>query len=406
MVRISLLIILLMAVLFRAESQNRTIEFEHGPEWKKMLKQAKKQNKLIFVDCYTSWCGPCKMLLKNVFTLDSVADFFNKSFVNVKYDMEKDADGVALKQPFGIKAYPTLLFVDPVTEKVVHQMVGAGEPDWLLAGAREAMDPQNNLAGLAKRYADGERGSEFLGKYLECLASAYLQEDQNKVASEYLSSLAVDQLATEENWKLLKENINDPLSIPLRNVVDNQAKFDKIAGKEVVEAKIRESVLNAVGMLAGWNEKSPKPFDENRNKEMIEWLQSVDYDFVPGSLARLYAAELIRKKDFRGMMDQMREVLRYKMFRHKGDQWYFQHNVEALQQADDENIIREGIAWIDDLDKASQDYFFKSSLMDSKVRLLKRLGDTAGAEKAEADAKAYNEVSAKKTGMMKAIRMN
>ena len=59
------------------EAQNRSIGFEQTREWKKVIKKAKKEKKLIFVDCYTSWCGPCKMLAKDVFTRDEVADYFN-----------------------------------------------------------------------------------------------------------------------------------------------------------------------------------------------------------------------------------------------------------------------------------------------------------------------------------------
>ena len=70
------------------DAQNRSIVFREG-NWEKILKQAKKEKKLIFVDCYTSWCGPCKMLAKNVFTQDKVADFYNTEFVCVKMDMEK-----------------------------------------------------------------------------------------------------------------------------------------------------------------------------------------------------------------------------------------------------------------------------------------------------------------------------
>ena len=64
------------------DAQNRSIVFREG-NWEKILKQAKKEKKLIFVDCYTSWCGPCKMLAKNVFTQDKVADFYNTEFVCV-----------------------------------------------------------------------------------------------------------------------------------------------------------------------------------------------------------------------------------------------------------------------------------------------------------------------------------
>lgn len=66
-----------------------------------------------------------------------------------------------LKEQFAVKAFPTLVFVDPVNQQVVHRMVGAGSADWLIAGAKSAGDPQNNLSGMMKRYQDGERKLNF-----------------------------------------------------------------------------------------------------------------------------------------------------------------------------------------------------------------------------------------------------
>ena len=97
MKKIILFIIVLVVVTVSAVAQNRNINFEQTKEWKKIVKKAKKEKKLIFVDCYTTWCGPCKMLARDVFTKDEVADFFNAHFVNAKFDMEKDTDGIMLK---------------------------------------------------------------------------------------------------------------------------------------------------------------------------------------------------------------------------------------------------------------------------------------------------------------------
>ena len=162
MKKLFLLSLLFLGVIFGVEAQTPGISFEQTKEWKKIVKKAKKEKKLIFVDCYTSWCGPCKMLAKDVFTQQAVGDYFNQHFVNVKFDMEKDADGVKLKNQFAVKAFPTLVFVDPKTGEVVHRMVGAGSAEWLLTGAKSANDPQNNLAAMIKRYAAGEREAEFL----------------------------------------------------------------------------------------------------------------------------------------------------------------------------------------------------------------------------------------------------
>lgn len=64
---------------------------------------------MIFVDAYTTWCGPCKWMAKNTFTDKSVGEFYNENFVNYKFDMEK-GEGTAFANEFSVNAYPTLLY--------------------------------------------------------------------------------------------------------------------------------------------------------------------------------------------------------------------------------------------------------------------------------------------------------
>ncbi|SHL53415.1 thioredoxin family protein [Chryseobacterium polytrichastri] len=73
-------------------------------------KIAKKENKLIFIDIYTTWCGPCKLMQKNTFPDPKVGDIFNKNFVNLAIDAEKE--GVALAKEFKIVNFPSFLFLD------------------------------------------------------------------------------------------------------------------------------------------------------------------------------------------------------------------------------------------------------------------------------------------------------
>lgn len=407
MKKLFVMVILLTGMILGAQAQEQGIRFEQTKEWKKILKQAKKEKKLIFIDCYTSWCGPCKMLSANVFTREDVGNQFNKDFVNVKFDMEKDADGVILKDKFEVKAFPTLVFVDPNTQQVVHRMVGAGSAEWLMAGGKLANDPRNNLSGLTKRYEAGERSVDLLSRYLAALSSAYMQEKQGAVAAEYLNALSDDEIVTKENWDLIKNNVSDPLSKPMRQVIANAGRFYEVAGKEVVDYKIEMTIKGAVADLASWRPGRGE-FDGARNAEMIKLLLSLDYAFVPGALANLYTVEYIRQGDYKGMLNSMREAFKYNVFRNGEDQMYFQNNIEALTGCDDKALVQEGIDWIDTRCAQTKDYFSKANLMNSKARLLTKNGDTLGADKAKMEEEKYNAEGEKRSGgkAIRAIRMN
>lgn len=70
-----------------------------------------KSGKPIFMDAYTTWCGPCKYMASRVFTREDVGDFINKNFIAVKYDMEK-GEGPSIARDYGIQGYPTFLILD------------------------------------------------------------------------------------------------------------------------------------------------------------------------------------------------------------------------------------------------------------------------------------------------------
>lgn len=389
------------------EAQNRSIQFEQTKEWKKIIKKAKKAKKLIFLDCYTSWCGPCKMLAKEVFTRDEVADFFNGNFINVQLDMEKDRDGVLLKKQFNIRAFPTLVFVDPESQEVLHRLVGAGTPEWLLAGAKAANDPQNNLSGLMKRYESGERETAFLSRYLDALASAYLMEEQGKVAGEYLNALSAEQFCSPENWKLIQRYISDPLSVPLKQVMDRREEFYALAGKEAVDKKLQGSIEGAVKELAFWRPGMKQEFNEKRNEELIRYLLTIDYESAPAGLAELYTAAYIRKGDFQGLLERMNEVMSYNLFRNGKDKVYFLNNIKALALCEDKSLLQKGIHWIDEKCSAASESFYKADLMNAKARLQTKLGDTAGAEQSKKEEEKYTKEGEAKSGgkVMRAIPM-
>jgi len=98
------------------------IKFFEG-NWAEVLAAAKKQNKPIFVDYYTTWCGPCKWMAKSTFTDAEVGTFANANYISYKVDCEK-GEGITLSKTAAITGYPTIIFYD-ATGKEVGRQVGA-----------------------------------------------------------------------------------------------------------------------------------------------------------------------------------------------------------------------------------------------------------------------------------------
>ncbi len=112
--------------------------------------KAAAENKMVFIDCYTEWCGPCKMMAAEVFPQKVMGDFMNPRFVSVVIDMEK-GEGVELARRFEVTAYPTFLLLDGNGAEV-SRIIGAGTPEDFLAKLETAIDPANAVATLKAAY--------------------------------------------------------------------------------------------------------------------------------------------------------------------------------------------------------------------------------------------------------------
>ena len=109
------------------------ISFYQGT-WEEALEQAKQEEKLLFVDAYTTWCGPCKKMSSTVFPQQEVGDYYNENFISIKLDMEKE-NGMRFGLKYPVSAYPTMFYI-----------AGDGEVVHVVAVAREA-DRAADLAG-------------------------------------------------------------------------------------------------------------------------------------------------------------------------------------------------------------------------------------------------------------------
>lgn len=117
--------------------QTPGVHFTDSKTLSALLDQAEIENKLVFVDFYTTWCLPCRLMDEEVFPDQRVGDFMNENFINYKVNAEKD-NGVNLAFVYEVSAYPTLLFLD-AKGRVIEKKIGAAFHDELLTMAERAL---------------------------------------------------------------------------------------------------------------------------------------------------------------------------------------------------------------------------------------------------------------------------
>ena len=232
--RITLCLIIIGTSLGYA--QNRSIEFDHS-DWKALLEKANKENKLVFVDCFTTWCGPCKWMAKNVFTNDTVADFFNKNFINAKIDMEK-GEGKDIAKQYAVQAYPTFIFVNGDGE-LVHRLCGSSPAKQFIESAKNALDPEKKLVSYAKKFNGGNTTGQVAYDYFTMLAAGCQSTDEP--LNLYFTKQKESDYTSRIHWNIINHFIGKydaPMFVYLES---NKAAYAKLYTLDSVEMK-----LNAV----------------------------------------------------------------------------------------------------------------------------------------------------------------
>lgn len=177
------------------------IKFNQTSNWKETTEKAAAENKLIFVDCYTSWCAPCKWMDKNVFVEPSVAGFFNEHFINAKIDMEK-GEGIVLRKQYNVQSFPTFLFINHKGE-VVHRTASKMSVAEFLEEGRMASDPGRNFSSMKKKYESGQRDLSFLLDYYLTLQKSERGAADN-IGKDIAAKITEEQLNSALGWKTIK----------------------------------------------------------------------------------------------------------------------------------------------------------------------------------------------------------
>ncbi len=225
------------------------IEFFHGT-WPEALEKAKSEEKLIFVDAFASWCGPCKRMSSQTFPDPQAGEFFNANFINLKIDMEKPENSeFAGKYP--VNSYPTLMFID-ATGKIVMKDVGAKNVDQLIETGKKALGKNDKSEDYEKKYAEGDRDPKMLFDYVRALNAA--GKPSLKITNEYLNTQK--DLTTEFNLKFILEGAVDADSRVFDLLLKNRDKVAAVSSEEAVNARVEKACKNTVAKAIEFKNKT------------------------------------------------------------------------------------------------------------------------------------------------------
>jgi thiol-disulfide isomerase/thioredoxin len=265
----TLWLILILPFLSQAQD-DKGVHFEHGLSWAAVQAKAKAENKYIFMDCFTTWCGPCKYMRSQVFPQEAAGTYFNDKFISVGVQLDTSkvdndtvkawyADAHAIGEQYHIRAYPTFLVFAP-DGRPVHRLVGgsatAAEFNVRVA---DAFNPDKQYYALLDKYAKGQKDSAFLYKMARAAWDVYDRQTAIAISGAWLATQQ-DPYA-KANLEFIDSYLQgskDPgfdlyLKDPIR--VDNalgQGKAEQKILRVVTREEVYPFILKADAPLPDW----------------------------------------------------------------------------------------------------------------------------------------------------------
>lgn len=371
-----------MAVIVSALSFGQGMKFETA-SFQDLLTRAKDENKIIFMDAYASWCAPCKLMEKNVFIQQEVGDFYNAHFINSRFDMEK-GEGKDIAAKYGVRAYPTYLFINGDGE-IVYQGTGYYEsPDFIKIG-EEAADPSKQIAVLKKKFEAGTQDPDFLKNIIK----VFMYSDRpiaEQAAVRYFEGKKGQPLNQEDLQYLfgMLEDSNSPL---FKIVESRKDDIIKMLPEEMYNNILKSLKLNAV-MKSAYNKESKKLDEELFLRESEKLVSKEEAQKLLKS-AKMRIA--LQNKD---IANYQKMALEY--YGEGTDPTFSANELNTVawnffENIDDTKALRKAVRWAEEGVKKQNEY----AINDTVANLYMKLGDKKNAkqwaEKAIELAKASGE---------------
>ena len=379
---ISICLICMLCAPAYLAAQNSAVNCVHSPNWEKILRHAQDEKKIIFLDCGASWCIPCKKFANEVLTIDSVAEFFNKHFVNVYLDLEKDEMPPVSDMP-NVRSIPAIFFIDARQKKVIHGHFGLLDAPSLMRFAKEACGDQS-IAAMRQRYLDRQLSQCETAIFLQNLRDCRYNDEYRQYLPEYLNQLTIESLQDSCIWKFCEQTINDVNSPVFQMAWNNKQILFELYGKERVMSIFTKVLDEQIAWESKWKNR-PNTFSDSFD-QLCSWVTNTDD--IP--LKQNYLVQLEAEKYARAGETEKLTALLERIWKNNWDndrkKTFIRKYIRKIYSNGSPKEQKRCIAILNKFIKQTQDKSTKIDFLFTEKDIWEKLGNPSKAQEAETRA--------------------
>lgn len=370
----------LLFLLLSGQLWAQGITFYIGP-YSGALEKASRENKLVMVDAYTDWCGWCKVMDRETFSVDSVGAFFDKHFICIKINME-EGEGVDLAKKFRINSFPTYLFLDQKGRPLMKSQ-GYQVPGEFLKTGRKVLEPENHMQYPGKPDKMDPGFPEFYHNAFKTGKDRKYPENEQVAA--YLEGMSEKDLMKEPAWSVMwRFETNEKFD---QFFLENREEYERQYGKTEVMEKLGSLVF------VKWDEILESE-ETGQIKEVLKWIDK-NYPESEREITKIYGQQYVYTElaDWENLAKVSLE-----MFNKTGTQYHNMLNSTAwdiAMEAGDPKILDGPKKW---MKQVVEDFPADYSYLDTYAWVLYQAGDVKQAEKWAKKALQVGKDSVEKTG--------
>lgn len=234
------IMILVAAISF---GSTLTAQISFSPlSYQEGFEKAKQNNQLLFVDVFTTWCGPCKMLSSNVFPDEELGNVMNQSFVNIKVDGD-DESNYGMMEQFEVSAFPTMLLIDPRTDRV-RKIEGYVQADEIIREANYALDPESSPVAHSKREFENDPSRNNHRSLIESMLNDREMNDESlsKEAFSYVDQYPKLDLGNDMDLYVFLVTITDLSNENMQQFISTLDNHDS----DIIQFKLIQLIQNSI----------------------------------------------------------------------------------------------------------------------------------------------------------------